>query len=182
MPGPGHGWVVDRPMRVHCPKPAPAQALTFTWGLVDEPPGQPQSAGRSAVDESRSVYQHRGAALDPPKQRRVIHLDAGLGGELIQVPARQAHRRCGGPRSLGDPPSRCPPPRTCLRKGSFLPVLSSARPRSRTGACHSFQRSTSIAPRGQRAPRTPRVSSVWWRSASSLAPSAASCRCSRGCS
>jgi hypothetical protein len=71
--------LVDRPVHI------PPHTVHLDIRLVDEPPVPdrvPSRLGR--------IDQLRGEPLHPPEQGHVIHLDAALGEELVQVPVGKA--------------------------------------------------------------------------------------------
>ncbi len=77
--------VDDLAVLVDGPVDVPPHSGDLDVGLVDEPPipdGAPARTGR--VDQLRSEL------LDPPVQGHMVHLDAALGEDLLQVPVGQS--------------------------------------------------------------------------------------------
>jgi hypothetical protein len=100
----GDVHVDDLAVLVHRPIDVPPHSGDLDVGLVDEPPvpdGAPARTGR--------VDQLRGESLDPPVQGHMVHLDAALGEQLLQIPVGQAAPQVPADRQQDDGPRESEP-------------------------------------------------------------------------
>ena len=95
IPAPGHVDVDDLAVLVHCPVHVPPGTVDLDLRFVDEPPVTHGVTGRAGrVDQLGSEPLH------PAEQGHLIHLDAALGQELLQIPVRQAEAQVPADRAM----------------------------------------------------------------------------------
>jgi hypothetical protein len=85
VPALGDEYVDDLSVLVHRPIDVPPHPGDLHVGLVNEPP-----VPRRVPARARRVHTLGGEPLHPPVQGDVIHLDAALGENLLQVSVGQA--------------------------------------------------------------------------------------------